>query len=137
MESIQLPSELLLSLMMLSAIEDVLRWCNSAKSINLICQDKINREYPNYAGLPYKDSYRETGKLLVWGKYINERNSNVWSEWYGNIYSETQETVSLGMILVNGKTTFNSLAKGEMEEEVDYFFYTKKKDNIILMLNSF
>lgn len=134
MESVQLPSELLRHLMMISTIEDILQWCTSIKSINLICQDdifwqdKINLDYPDYDGLPYKDSYKETGKLLVWGKYVEEKSSNIWDEWFGDIYTESEETVSLDRILINGKTTFNILAKTDRDEEVDYFFFTKNEN---------
>lgn len=129
-----IPLELLRKLMLLVPIESILFWCSTNNTIKLICdqeffwQDKLNLDYPDYIGLPYKNSYKTTSKLLHWGKYINITN-----QIHG--YSPNQDpyikcyryvrTASYSL-LINSETTFDIIPQAVhgfdiVGEDEDYY----------------
>lgn len=75
MAEIELPQELLKIIMDLSSIDDVISWCQTNTIINSLCNesfwaDQLSKQYPGYVGNLYHDSYKETVKLLYYGKTI-------------------------------------------------------------------
>lgn len=123
MDQSYLPPELLEKLIFLGSIKDILSWRNTNTLINLICQDdnfwkdKVNNDYPNYVGSPYKNSYEETAILLYFGKYITNTKPNLVPA--PKFKYHNMEIIN-SPLLVNGQTNFMIFPQGRNE----YNLYT-------------
>ncbi len=74
-----LPEELLRIVVLISDVNDILNWCQVSNLFRTICSEsfwelKLALSYPGYIGKLYKNSYKETVKLLYFGRYISYQN---------------------------------------------------------------
>lgn len=111
----KLPEELLRIVLLLSANSDILSWCSTSSLINSICVDKtfweekLTRDYPNYQGRLYKNSPRETIKLLSIGKKIRRYHEDKFAE----IHKLSPEKI-------DGKTTLTNISRGKRYWQIPF-----------------
>lgn len=107
-DEIMLPRDLLNKILLLSDIGDIFKWCVINKEIRSICndelfwEDKLNLTYPGYVGNLYKKSYKETVKILYFGKRIKYNNFDT--------------------IKIYGDTSIYNIAKPEHSWELSYWY---------------
>ncbi len=110
LDQIRLPQELIKILIDLSSIDDVISWCQTNTVIKSLCNesfwaDRLFKQYPGYVGNLYHNSYKETIKILYYGKSI------IRDDEFGDYK---------GKMIITGETTIYNIGDSHKHWELPY-----------------